>query len=154
MLLILSVGLVLLVLQITLKFLQRRIVMSPSAQSQEFFGKQIAKNYYEFSILDYHRMLIQKKPFLLSYYSPACSDCEKQDEILIHLKAQENLKETPIFRVNIGNKNRDEQIKIIASTYRYEETPTLIFVDRDSNPVEVLTGMPSEAKLENLLGKI
>lgn len=108
--------------------------------NNSFIGKQIAKNYYEFSVIDYHRFLIQKKPFVIFFYSQNCDSCQQQNRWLMEMPWQSAARDMPILRVNFQVSNSTKQENDLAKTYRVTQVHTFVAVDRDSNPVIYLQG--------------
>ncbi len=114
-----------------------------------FQGTKLGSNYYDFSIIDYHRFLTQKKPFILFFYENNCLSCIKQDVLLRTITSTE----VPFIKVGFHAQETVLQGIELSKLYRVKNVPTLLAINRDSNPVMRLEGEQNELEIVRLIEK-
>lgn len=126
---------------------------STITQDDRFQGKKLGENYYEFSLIDYHRLLIQDRPFILYFFANWCEDCERQHRMIEETVNAGRLDKV-FLRVNFADTNTDETEKTIGEAYKIKEPNMFIGLDKDSNPVIRETAKRSIEQLINLMERI
>lgn len=109
-------------------------------ESNKIAGQSYTAHYYAFNIVDYHKYLIQKKPFILFFYTNDCQTCIWQHKELIRKFSPSGDFTSPILGVSLNDATTDTSIAQIAKTYHVSQAHTFVFVDRDSNAITYLFG--------------
>ncbi len=123
----------------------------PQQITNGFYGQKLAENYYEFNIIDYHRMLIFNQPFLLFFFSDNCNECTRENQI-IHDFAKTGLaKDKIIIRVNYYSNNKFITENELINTYKISRSNILVAVDKDGVPIKIEPGHMQMEQIKDFL---
>lgn len=125
-----------------------------TAVSQQFTGKKLATNYFEYTKEDYDRLRTAGQPFLLYFYANWCPTCAVQELLLTSFmnKGASNGKVT--LRVNYNDSDTDSDEKELANKFTITYQHTFVTINSNGQEVTRVNGQQSETDLQNLFSKI
>ena len=130
------------------------IIQAESLNSNaHFYGKKLADNYYTYSILDFHRLEVQRRPLILFFYSTSCASCQTQENLLVKGSKRSKPRIPVILRVNTDI-DASEAERELSRSYRVSATPTILALDSDTNAVQRYMDLADEQMLQKMFTEI
>lgn len=124
------------------------VIIDPSTE-----GRKLGHNYLEFSIIDYHRLFFQDKPFLLYFYAKNCMSCDAQQKVILNLAAQNKLRFS-ILQVLLPEEEETLKKNSLSAIYGVTLPNTFVLIDKDSNPIGKYLGNGMPEQLYDFFSKL
>lgn len=102
----------------------------------------------------------EKKPILVDFYASWCHWCRKMDETTFSARPIKDIFASDWITIKVNTEDREKEGTFQDKTFTYRELagafgikglPSLLFIDKDGEPVTIIPGFMSEDKLRIVL---
>lgn len=127
---------------------------SQNSENGDIESEKLANNYFIFKKESYESTITYKLPVFLFFYKNTCSECEKQESVIV--ETFNNLAKSSVigFRVNYEDNEASQEEKELAKKFAVKEDLVMIILDSNGKQQNNFTTRTDKEILTAALNKV